>query len=64
MLTLFKHLDRQALAHEAPTFLFSLLFAEYAFKFHSFTLECLAFLALWGTMSALTSGALKVFQRQ
>jgi hypothetical protein len=31
----------------APPFAIALVTAELFFKFHSFTLECLAFLALW-----------------
>ena len=30
-----------------PMLVVSLVFAELFFKFHSFTLECLAFLLLW-----------------
>jgi hypothetical protein len=31
----------------SPTGVFSLFIAELFYKFHSFTLECLAFLATW-----------------
>ena len=62
MLTLLKHLDRQVLAQEFPALFCSMFIAEYAFKFHSFALECLAFLALWGVTSALTGAALKAFK--
>ena len=36
-----------ALAQEAPAFLASFVIAEVFYKFHSFTLECAAFLATW-----------------
>ncbi len=32
---------------------FACLIAEFFFKFHSFTLECVAFLATWFALSAL-----------
>lgn len=53
MLTLVKNLNQRALIVEAPSFFISLLIAENAFKFHSFTLECCAFLTLWTALSAL-----------
>jgi hypothetical protein len=36
-----------------PSLGVSLIVAERFFKFHSFTLECLAFLALWRGLDAL-----------
>lgn len=36
-----------------PSLGVSLVVAEKFFKFHSFTLECLAFLALWRGLDAL-----------
>jgi hypothetical protein len=38
---------RQLLLTEAPGLLLSLAVAERFYKFHSFTLECAAFLATW-----------------
>lgn len=38
---------RQLLFEQLPVFALSLLIAELFYKFHSFTLECLAFLATW-----------------
>lgn len=35
------------LAQQAPVFVLSLAIAEFLYKFHSFTLECLAFLGTW-----------------
>jgi len=50
------HLMRQrkateVLSQETPPLLVSLVVAEVLFKFHSFTLECLAFLATWYGLS-------------
>jgi hypothetical protein len=44
---------RKALAREAATLILSLGLAEAFYKFHSFSLECLAFLATWAVLSAL-----------
>jgi hypothetical protein len=44
---------REAVLVEAPSFVGSLLVAEFFYKFHSFTLECLAFLATWLVLSSL-----------
>jgi hypothetical protein len=38
---------RQLFAMQAPAFLAAFVIAELFYKFHSFTLECLAFLATW-----------------
>lgn len=38
---------RQLFARQLPGFLVSLAVAEAFYKFHSFTLECLAFLVTW-----------------
>ena len=43
---------------EAPAFTMSFLVAEAFYKFHSFTLECLAFLATWYSLSWLQSTVL------
>lgn len=42
---------RQSLAQEAPACLAAFVIAELFYKFHSFTLECLAFLATWYALS-------------
>jgi hypothetical protein len=44
---------REGILVEAPSFALSLVVAEFFYKFHSFTLECLAFLATWLAASAL-----------
>jgi hypothetical protein len=41
---------RGLLTEQVPTLATSMLIAELFYKFHSFTLECLAFLATWGVL--------------
>jgi hypothetical protein len=56
MFSLVKNLGVQvALKQEAVPFLAAFLIAEFLFKFKSFTLECLAFLASWFVLSFLQS---------
>ena len=43
------------LAQEAPAFLISFVIAELFYKFHSFTLECAAFLITWYALSWVQS---------
>jgi hypothetical protein len=38
---------RRLLLEQLPALLVSFIIAEVFYKFHSFTLECLAFLATW-----------------
>ena len=42
----------ELLLQQAPPFAISLLIAEAFYKFHSFTLECLAFLGTWYLLDA------------
>jgi hypothetical protein len=42
---------KAALLHEAPTLIASMAVAEVFYKWHSFTLECLGFLATWSALS-------------
>ncbi len=44
---------RKVLAEQVPVLGLSLVIAEFLFKFHSFTLECLAFLVTWYLVDAL-----------
>ncbi len=44
---------RQLLARQAPALAISLLTAELFYKFGSFTLECLGFLATWFVLDAV-----------
>jgi hypothetical protein len=54
--TLIRHAPlRQALTAEAPACLISFVIAETFYKFHSFTLECIAFLLTWSALSFLFS---------
>jgi hypothetical protein len=46
---------RVAAKQEAVPFLISFAIAEFFFKFKSFALECLAFLAVWFVLSFLQS---------
>lgn len=53
MYTLFGRLAwSELLARQLPSFLISLMVAEFFYKFHSFLLECLAFLATWFILDA------------
>lgn len=38
---------RELLLEQVPAVMISLVIAEIFYKFHSFTLECIAFLATW-----------------
>ena len=44
---------RRFLVKEAPSGLAALLIAELFYKFHSFVLECIGFLATWYVLSLL-----------
>lgn len=46
---------REGLLVETPSLVLSIYVAEMFYKFHSFTLECIAFLATWFVMSYLFS---------
>jgi hypothetical protein len=52
-----------ALKQEAVPFLVAFLVAEFFYKFHSFTLECLAFLATWFLLSFIQSLVLGTARR-
>jgi hypothetical protein len=43
---------RQLLLQQAPVLVLSLMIAELFYKFHSFTLECAAFLGTWYLLDA------------
>jgi hypothetical protein len=56
MYTLFRSLPlRSLLAVQGPALLVSFVIAEMFYKFHSFTLECLAFLATWFVVDAIVT---------
>jgi hypothetical protein len=50
---------REFVLEQVPALGTSILIAEFFYKFHSFTLECLAFLATWGLLDA----AVKILRR-
>lgn len=49
---------RAIMTRELPTLVFALVVAELWFKFGSFSLEALAFLAVWYGSSAAVAGAI------
>jgi hypothetical protein len=56
MFSLIRNLGVQvALKQEAVPFIIAFLIAEFLYKFKSFTLECLAFLATWFVLSFVQS---------
>ena len=60
MYTLFRTVGfRKALEREITPLAMSLLIAELFFKFHSFVLECVAFLATWHVLSWAGAAALR-----
>jgi len=64
MYTLLRQLGTPAVTlREATTFAVSLLVAELFYKFHSFSLECLAFLATWASLSALLHLGTRLFRK-
>ncbi len=66
MYRLIKHASvREVLVEQVPEFGASLFIAELFYKFHSFTLECLAFLATWYVVDLIVSSLGKrIWQRQ
>ena len=54
---------RQLLARQAPALAGSLLIAELFYKFGSFTLECLGFLATWFVLDALFAAIARALSR-
>jgi len=48
---------------EASTFAAALILAEVFYKFHSFTLECVAFLATWAALSGAIDLGGRLLQR-
>ena len=54
---------RQLLARQVPALAGSLLIAEFFYKFGSFTLECLGFLATWFVLDAIFAGIARAMVR-
>jgi hypothetical protein len=55
---------QEGLLIEAPSLTLSIVLAEMFFKFHSFTLECLAVLATWLVLSGMVRWAVGIFSRR
>jgi hypothetical protein len=53
---------KKALVFEIPSFFASLICAESFYKFHSFTLECIAFLGTWFVISVVVNKIKNLFQ--
>lgn len=49
---------KQLLLQQFPAISISIVLAEMFYKFHSFSLECMAFLLTWGIVDAFISGLL------
>lgn len=65
MWTLLKQLrSHRTLAAELPSMAIAWLLAELFYKFHSFSLECAAFLATWAVLSVCISSVLGMFPQR
>jgi hypothetical protein len=53
---------RKLLSEQLPALCVAFLIAEVLYKFHSFTLECGAFLATWFVADAVIQGIVRVCQ--
>lgn len=54
---------KQLVSQEAPALFGSFVIAELFYKFHSFTFECLAFLATWLALSWLADRVANLLNR-
>jgi hypothetical protein len=64
MFTLFNRCSAKDLAFvQAPSFLIALIVAELFYKFHSFLLESLAFLATWFILDAVITWVTTMVRR-
>lgn len=52
---------RELFVEQVPAVAIAILIAELFYKFHSFTLECLAFLATWYLVDLVLSIGFKLF---
>ena len=55
---------RQLLIEQLPALAIAWLIAELFYKFHSFSLECAAFLATWFVLDALIQGVRRLASPQ
>ena len=53
---------RRLVLEQGPALLLSLVIAELFYKFHSFALECLAFLATWFVFDAVLTSVWKLLK--
>jgi len=53
-----------SISREMPTCLAALIIAELFYKFHSFTLECFAFLSTWFVLSWLEGRLENMYKRK
>lgn len=54
---------RKLLVEQLPVLLLSMIVAELFYKFHSFTLETIAFLATWFVLDWLTQTLLRLVRK-
>lgn len=52
------------IGQEAPTGIAAFIIAEFFYKFHSFSLECIAFLATWFVFSWIASKVSALIKNQ
>lgn len=52
---------REFLLQQVPAITLAIIIAELFYKFHSFTLECIAFLATWYVIDLLYNMLIKLF---
>ncbi|MEA2872959.1 MAG: hypothetical protein QOH67_2935 [Hyphomicrobiales bacterium] len=55
---------RDLLATQAPALFLSFVISELLYKFHSFTLECLAFLVTWFVIDAVITSVSRWLKRR
>lgn len=60
MFALINSLSRPQLAQQVPVLGGSIVIAEVLYKFHSFTLEVVAFLVTWYALDAIASGVTRL----
>lgn len=61
MFTLFKEIGfKRCLSEELPYLTIAFFTAEFFYKFHSFALECTAFLGTWALLSGISAFVLSL----
>jgi len=65
MYTLIKSISfQQLVTKQVPALGFSLIIAELFYKFHSFTLECVAFLCTWFVLDASINALVRAYSKR